>query len=161
MKMKPIKGSPYLDATLVASYERLAVPLQFAAPARDMVAALEVSTSDRLLDVGTGTGAVLIQAAARVGVTGIAVGVDTSIEMLRVVRKKCALPLVVAQAPGLPFPKDFFDLVMASFVLSHSEDCQQTLADMMHVLRPQGRLGVTAWGANPNPVSRVWTDVAA
>src|SRR5215469_10483976 len=65
--MKAIGGSPYLDATLVASYERLSVPLQFAAPARDLVAALDVSTGDRVLDVGTGTGAALIQAATHVG----------------------------------------------------------------------------------------------
>ena len=60
-----MKDSPYCDAEVVAAYDRLAVPRQFAAPARDLVAGLGLSVvGNRVLDVGTGTGAALIPAAA-------------------------------------------------------------------------------------------------
>ena len=60
-----MKDSPYFDAGVAAAYNRPAVPLQFAAPARDLVAGLGLSVVGyRVLDVGTGTGAALIRAAA-------------------------------------------------------------------------------------------------
>ena len=145
---------------MVAIYDRLAVPLQFAAPARDLVAGLGVSVGSRVLDIGTGTGAALIRAAACVGTSGVAVGVDASIEMLRALRQKGVHPVVLAQASGLPFAGDRFDAVLASFVLSHFKDYGQTLADMVRVLRPKGRVAVTAWGAAPNPVAQAWKTVA-
>lgn len=114
-----------------------------------------------MLDVGTGTGAALIRAGAYVGAFGMAVGVDASIEMLRALRQKGAHPVVLAHAPGLPFPEDRFDAVLASFVLSHFKDYGQTLADMVRVLRPKGHVAVTAWGAAPNPVGQAWKDVTA
>ena len=156
-----MKDSPYFNAGVVATYDRLVVPLQFAAPARDLVAGLGLSVGSRVLDVGTGTGAALIRVAACVGASGVAVGVDASIEMLRALRQRGAHPVVLAQAPGLPFPEDHFDAVLASFVLSHFKDYGQTLADMVRVLRPRGQIGVTAWVAAPNPVAQVWNNVAA
>jgi SAM-dependent methyltransferase len=153
--------SPYFTVGAVAAYDRLAVPLQFAAPASDLVAGLGLSVGNRVLDVGTGTGAALTPAAAAVGVSGAVVGVDASIEMLRVLRHKCAHPVVLAQATGLPFPEDHFDAVLASFVLSHFKDYQRGLADMVRVLRPKGQLGVTAWVVASNPVAHAWNDVAA
>ena len=156
-----MKDSPYFNAGVVAAYDRLAVPLQFAAPARDLVAGLGLSVGNRVLDVGTGTGTALTRAAASVGASGVAVGVDASIEMLRALRQKRAHPVVLAQAPGLPFPENRFDAVLASFVLSHFKDYQRTLADMVRVLRPKGQIGVTAWGAAPKPVAQAWKNVAA
>ena len=145
----------------MAIYDRLAAPLQFAAPARDLVTGLGLSPGWRVLDIGTGTGAALIRAAACVGASGVAVGVDASMEMLRALRHKGAHPVVLAQASSLPFPDDCFDAVLAGFVLSHFKDYGQTLADMVRVLRPKGRVAATTWGATPNPVAHAWKTVAA
>lgn len=156
-----MRDSPYFNAGVVAVYDRLAVSIQFAAPARDLVAGMRLSVGNRVLDVGTGTGAALTGAAVSVGASGMAVGLDASIEMLRALRQKCAHPVVVARAPGLPFPDDRFDAVTASFVLSHFKNYQRALADMVRVVRPRGQVGVTAWDRTPNPVAHMWKDVAA
>lgn len=154
-------ASPYLSASAAATYDRLAVPLQFAAPARDLVAGLGLSVGSRVLDVGTGTGAALIRAGAHVGASGWAVGLDVSIEMLRALRQKAAHPVVVAHAERLPFAEGCFDAVFASFVLSHIKDYQRTLADIVRILRRTGRLGVTAWGPAPTMVAQAWEEVTA
>ncbi|GEM_PF-5582157 len=47
------------------------------------------------------------------------VGIDPSLEMLRLAQGKGLLRLVGGQVPGLPFPDSTFDGIMASFLLSH------------------------------------------
>jgi ubiquinone/menaquinone biosynthesis C-methylase UbiE len=74
--------SPYTDPSSVAVYARVSAPLQFDAPARDLVEILNLSSGAIVLDVGTGTGAVATPAAAAVGPEGRVIGVDASFEML-------------------------------------------------------------------------------
>ncbi|MBI3698176.1 MAG: methyltransferase domain-containing protein, partial [Acidobacteria bacterium] len=58
------------------------------------------------------------------------------------------------------FPDGVFDRVLASFVLSHCPDYRTALADMVRVLRPGGRLGVTAWGVIENEFTQLWREIA-
>jgi SAM-dependent methyltransferase len=83
-------------------------------------------------------------AASAVGFRGVVVGVDPSLPMLGVARRRASL-LVAGLAPGLPFPDDTFDIVVANLVLSHFRNTADGAAELMRVLRPRGRLGVTAW----------------
>lgn len=121
-----------------------------------------------VLDVGTGTGVVAIEAARHVR-RGVVVGVDPSVPMLSLARASAPVEPVAAECPGLPFPRDTFHPVLASFVLSHVEQYATALADMVRVLRPGGRLGVTTWGSlDDEPVddghqrelTGIWTAVA-
>jgi hypothetical protein len=50
--------------------------------------------------------------------------------------------------------------MLANFVLSHFTRYETALFDMVRVLRPGGRLGVTVWGAGQSEFSRMWQDVA-
>src|ERR671934_1974076 len=100
--------SPYLDPNVATVYSRLAAPAQFAEPARALVAALEPPAGALALDVGTGTGVVAAMLSDAVGRDGRVVGIDPSIEMLRLAGA-IRLP-VVAQVPGLPFGSSTFDL---------------------------------------------------
>jgi len=156
-----MKHSPYFEAETAASYDRLAVPHHFAAPARDLVRRLRLPVRGLVLDVGSGSGAAAIPAAEIVGPQGVVVALDPSLEMLRLLQRKGGCWIVAGQAPGLPFPDDLFHAVIANFVLSHFKSYKVGLADVIRVLRSGGRLGVTAWGATQNEFVRVWKEVAA
>ena len=45
---------------------------------------------------------------------------------------------------------------MASFVLSHVHACDEAVRDMVRVLGPDGKLGVTAWGPLENEFRLRW-----
>jgi ubiquinone/menaquinone biosynthesis C-methylase UbiE len=122
-----------------------------------------------VLDIGTGTGAAALEA-ARCLPEGLVVGVDPSLPMLVLARANAPLIPVGAQSPGLPFPARAFDAAVANLVLSHFERYDTSLADIVRVLRPGGRFGVTAWGSvDDEPVddrhqrelTGIWKSIAA
>ncbi len=151
--------SPYSKIEFASCYERLAVPHHFAAPARDLVAALKLSEGALVLDVGCGTGAAAISAAECVGPKGLVVALDPSLSMLGRLPRENRCARVAAAAPDLPFASGVFDATLASFVLSHFPSCAEGLSDMVRVLRPGGVLGVTAWGAGESEAARTWREV--
>ncbi len=126
-------------------YERVHAP-RMIEPARDLLAMCEPPSGGRVLDVGCGTGAAVALAQELVGPSGLAVGVDLSLGMLRVgARARPGARLAAASAIDLPFADGTFDVVSASFVLSHVTKYETALFDMLRVLRPGGRLAVSSW----------------
>jgi ubiquinone/menaquinone biosynthesis C-methylase UbiE len=117
-----------------------------AALARDLVAAVAPPFSGRVLDVGAGTGVAADVAINATGTVGTVVAVDPSTAMLRAERHPSVLRAAAA-APGLPFRPGTFDRVVANLVIAHVPEYRTVLADMARVLLPDGRLGVSAWGA--------------
>jgi ubiquinone/menaquinone biosynthesis C-methylase UbiE len=105
----------------------------------------------RTLDVGCGTGAL----AARLVDAGYEMfGVDPSEGMLAILRERTsAIDAACASGDDLPFEDASFDLVLSVAVLHHIADprvVRSTLAEMVRVLRPSGR--VLVWDHNPrNP----------
>ncbi|RME76228.1 MAG: class I SAM-dependent methyltransferase [Chloroflexi bacterium] len=66
------------------------------------------------------------------------VGLD--IEPERVAQSAAHSPLVqVAAGENLPYPADFFDLVLSHEVIEHVADDARTVAEMVRVLKPGGR----------------------
>lgn len=155
-----MKTSPYRVARAAAEYDRLAVPIQFAAAANDLVKRLNLAAGARVLDVVAGTGAATVPATTVVEPTGFVIGADAAPEMLQVLRNKGPYHAVAAEAPRLPFGDCAFDAVLASFVVTHFKDYRNGLADMVRVLRPGGRLGLTTWGNSQNAPAQCWTNVA-
>src|SRR2546422_3998501 len=153
--------SPYLDPKVASAYEALAAPSQFATPARDLVALLDVPPGATVLDVGSGTGVVATALAEAVGAGGNVVAVDPSAAMLRAAGHQLSQQRVVARTPGLPFRDDAFDAVAASFVISHLASYADGPADMIRICKAAGRIGVTAWGMLPNPAGALWKQVAS
>src|SRR6202011_6057742 len=119
---------PYSNPEMAGVYQRITGPRQFALPGRDLIELVQPPAGARILDVGSGTGAVAENAIRRVGFTGCVVGVDASIEMLRVARRTRMYPSVAGALPRLPFRDPTFDIVTAGFVISHVADYQQALA---------------------------------
>jgi SAM-dependent methyltransferase len=155
----PLSESPYRNPALAAVYDGIAVQYQFAPPARDLVGIAEIQKGSRVLDVGTGTGAVADAAKSVVGPTGTIVAVDASWQMIRLSRNATE-NLIVAAVPHLPLRDDTFDAVIAGFAVSHFKNYPEGLAEMVRVCRPGGRLGMTAWGTEPNPAATLWTETA-
>ncbi len=111
-----------------------------------------------VLDVGCGTGAL----AGRLSAAGYrVVGVDPSEGMLEVMRRRSP-ELETVRAPGsaLPFPSGEFDLVVSVAAMHHiaaPDEIRRTLAEMVRVCHPRGR--VVIWDHNPrNPY---WSNLMA
>jgi ubiquinone/menaquinone biosynthesis C-methylase UbiE len=130
---------------------------RFAEAARDLVAALRVTDGDRVLDVGTGTGAAA-EEATRAG--GRVAGIDRSLGMLVVgVRRRPELALVTGEAIDLPFRDGSFEVVMGNFVLAHFAKVETALFDVVRVLKPGGRVGFTAWSDGKDAFQDAWLEL--
>lgn len=116
-----------------------------------------IGSGQRVLDVGTGTG--VVAAAARAAGAS-AVGIDASLEMLRVGRE--ARPdgaVAVAEAIDLPFHDGTFDAVTAGFVLSHFGKVDTALFDLVRVVKPGGHLAFSTWGETEDEFQRTWREL--
>jgi SAM-dependent methyltransferase len=112
------------------------------------------STTARILDVGTGTGLLALEAIRRWPTTTV-VGLDGSSGMLAIAAARAEtelrpgdrrrLELVAGHAARLPFPDETFDLVVSSFVLQLVPVRKRALAEALRVLRPGGRIAFVTW----------------
>ena len=135
------------------TYVWAAVPW-FTPLVRDLVGAASPGAGERVLDLGTGTGLVARLAAPLLGPDGLVVGADPSGAMLAHACQSGVSHVVVAKAPGFPFPGASFDLVLANLVLSHLPDLALGCTEIAQVLRAGGRLGATAWADEVPPGPR-------
>jgi ubiquinone/menaquinone biosynthesis C-methylase UbiE len=120
----------------------------------------DVQPGHAILDVGCGTGTLLVAAAERVGPSGAAHGIERSPEMLAHARDKArargtAVELIEGSADELPYPAASFDAVLCTLVLHHLPETMQETAiqEMCRVLRPGGRLVLVEW-QQPNSILR-------
>jgi SAM-dependent methyltransferase len=112
-----------------------------------LLAAASVGVGTRVLDVATGPGWVAAQAAER---GASVVGVDVAEAMIA--RARSAHPQLDfrrADAHELPFPDASFDAVVGNFAIMHLSRHERAVAQWARVLRPGGRLALTAW-AHPS-----------
>jgi len=93
------------------------------------------------LDVGTGTGEVLLKLGENY--EGLRVGVDPSLEMLRIADQKCSSCFFVQGiGEALPFRNGSFSNVSLSLVFRHLEDKMAFLSEANRLLAENGRLGL-------------------
>ncbi len=117
----------------------------------------------RLLDLCTGTGAVALRAAARVGDGGLVVGIDFSGGMIRKAREKAPAPgragpfFVVGDAARLPFRDAAFDAVTCSHAMYEldPETRDAALEESLRVLRPGGRFAMMEHCEPARPLIRL------
>ena len=110
------------------------------------------SPGSKLLDVGTGAGAVALQARAWVGPEGQVTGSDVAMAMIRLAEQTAAergiagIRFCRMDGEQLDFPDASFDTVTCAFSLFQFPDMGRALAEMWRVLKPGGRLGLSNWG---------------
>lgn len=116
----------------------------------EVLALARLVSGERVLDLGTGTGAVAERAVAAVGDTGLVAGVDVSPEMLVAARRRLessavAVDLREASAEHLPFADGTFDVVLSSLVFMFVIDRNAAARELARVLSPKGRIVVAVW----------------
>lgn len=143
---------------LADGYDRAA--LRFFPFAADRLAQrLAPRPGEKILDVATGTGAVAVALAQRLGGTaaggggGRVMAVDISERMLdrayANVRRMALhnVDLHPMDAAALEFRSGYFDAISCSFGLFFMQDMVEALREWRRVLRPGGRIALTGFGA--------------
>ncbi|HEX9748763.1 MAG TPA: methyltransferase domain-containing protein [Methylomirabilota bacterium] len=124
---------------------------RFAPVVEHVIARAQLAAGDRVLDLGTGTGAVAARAAQLVGPDGLVVGVDISADMLRAARQRVAAQGLTrvgfheGRAEALPAENESFDVVLASLSLMYVIDRAAAARELARVLRPRGRVIAAVW----------------
>ena len=145
--------------TIAEAYERIWAP-RFEMVARHLLALAPPVEGARLLDLGTGTGAVAVALGDKPKRQRAIVGCDLSRHMLLQARRRVPqLRLLVANAISLPFPRGSFDLVTANCVLSHVPDYRRAFAEVLRVLARPGAFAMSSWGPSADPYTVAWSDL--
>jgi ubiquinone/menaquinone biosynthesis C-methylase UbiE len=107
---------------------------------------VDLSSVQRALDAGCGTGAFLLPLARQITPRGATViGLDLAEGTLGQARARVqaeGLPVdcLIGDVEALPFDDGSFDLVLANYMLYHVPDLDQALAELRRVVRPGGTL---------------------
>jgi demethylmenaquinone methyltransferase / 2-methoxy-6-polyprenyl-1,4-benzoquinol methylase len=116
---------------------------------RKMVSALKLSHKDMVLDVACGTGDVMIEVLRQNNHIQQVVGVDFSLPMLQIAKKKLnairndgAVRLIAGNGLHLPFPAESFTSVTIAFGIRNIVDRKKALTVFFDCLRPGGALAV-------------------
>jgi ubiquinone/menaquinone biosynthesis C-methylase UbiE len=123
------KWSFYVEATTRETLKRLVIP-----PAA------------RILDVGCGTGELLLRLAARHPDSMLS-GIDPVPAMLQMAERKLPgrVDFRVGYASALPWPDASFDVVVSCNMFHYVTQPLLALQEMHRVLRPGGSLVITDW----------------
>jgi SAM-dependent methyltransferase len=120
-----------------------------------------VSAGQRVLDVGSGPGALTAELVRRAGPHAVS-AVEPSASFAAAVRER--LPTVdVRRSPAeqLPFPDSAFDVTMAQLVVHFMTDPAAGLREMGRVTRPGGVISACVWdhAGGRGPLSAFWRAV--
>ncbi|MDP9255868.1 MAG: class I SAM-dependent methyltransferase [Actinomycetota bacterium] len=134
---------------IAESYDRAAAILSLGQDPRwrrALVAAIDARSTDRVLDVATGTGMVALALHDRYGCA--IVGLDQSADMLRVARTRNGVfeAIVQADAERLPFADAAFDHLSFTYLLRYVDDPAATMRELARVVKPGGRIAMVEFG---------------
>jgi len=112
-----------------------------------------IQPGERIIDIGCGTGATALRAAAATGTGGAVLGIDLSNPMLGRARERAEeqgvsnLTLEIADAQSHVFEQGAFDLLQSRFGVMFFENPTAAFANLRTALRPGGRLCFVCWSA--------------
>lgn len=111
-----------------------------------------VQPGERVLDIGAADGAATIEAIRRSGVTGEVLVVSNRPETIEAVAARAlaqgvTLPRTMTADPAdLALSDQYWDVALCHFGLPQLSDVEQTLKEIHRVLRPVGRIVISALG---------------
>jgi arsenite methyltransferase len=112
-------------------------------------AVAELGEGETVLDLGSGGGIDVLLSARRVGLTGVAYGLDMTDEMLLLARRNAAeagianAHFLKGRIEEIPLPSASVDVVISNCVVNLSTDKPAVLAEIARVLKPGGRVGIS------------------
>jgi ubiquinone/menaquinone biosynthesis C-methylase UbiE len=119
---------------------------------------LPLATARHVLDVGTGTGALLPHLAARAPAARI-IGIDPALGMLHVAWRHGHRGLIGMDAQWLALRSDAFDVATLAFMLFHVPDPLAALHEVRRVMRSGGVAGIVTWGRDEGmPGLKIWKE---
>jgi len=126
-----------------------------------LLAAAEIGSGDRVLDVATGTGEAAITAISLVGDAGMVVGADISAAMLGAARARlpASYRAIVTDGQALAFQDASFDAVVCQLGLMFFRDPARGLAEFRRVLRA-GRRAAACVNSTPDKAP-MWGPLAS
>ena len=136
---RPLRPSPWACGDYAVIGATLAIV------AEQLVEAADVRAGEKVLDVAAGTGNAALAAARRYAhVTDPVPGL---LDRARERARAEALPLhcQVGGVESLPFADASFDAVLSTFGATYVADEAGAAREMLRVLRPGGRIGLTSW----------------
>ncbi len=108
---------------------------------------LSPTQKDRILDVGCGLGADVVNLSEQVTPGGVAVGIDRSASLIDDAHTRAGstngVRFLVGDAMQLPFDDATFDACRADRVFQHLRHPRGALAEMCRVVRPGGRIAIS------------------
>ena len=137
---------------LYASDERSALPDRAVAASLgcgNPVAVAELHSGETVLDLGSGGGIDVLLSAQRVGPTGTVYGLDMTDEMLALAQQNARdagvrnVHFLKGLIEDVPLPAESVDVVISNCVVNLSPEKDKVLAEIVRVLRPGGRVGIT------------------
>ena len=121
----------------------------FAQPLTGYLDRMAIDTRNNVLDLGCGTGIAARAIASRPGFKGSVLGIDLSDHLVQLVMRLAAAERLgstarfkIGDSQDLDLPHASFDAVIAHTLFSHLDDPVKVLAEMRHVLRPDGVIGI-------------------
>lgn len=124
---------------------------RFAPVTEQLINRAALQAGQQVLDLGTGTGSVAIEAARRVTPGGNVIGTDVSPEMLLLAQKRAGdlgldnVSFEEGRGEAISAPDGAFDVVLASLSLMYMVDRGVAAHEIGRALRPGGRFVAAVW----------------
>ena len=120
---------------------------------------VRVTSADRVLDVGTGTGLLPFGLASASEAPASILGIDISSGMIETARRRLhderhddpRIRFERMDAEQLDLESDSFDVALSAFALTHVPRPELAMREIFRVLRPGGRLGIALGSRPPSP----------
>ncbi|MFF8695221.1 arsenite methyltransferase [Streptomyces sp. NPDC015144] len=150
--VEPVEVDENFGSALYADDERGALPTEAVAASLgcgNPTAVADLREGERVLDLGSGGGIDVLLSARRVGPTGKAYGLDMTEEMLALALANAAragarnVEFLKGTIEAVPLPAATIDVVISNCVINLSTDKPAVFAEMLRVLRPGGRIGIS------------------
>ena len=132
------------DGDIARIQERISETPAFHQQRARTLEAIAPAPADCILDIGCGTGHMLLDLANIISDAGRVVGIDVSEDMVAIAKERCKGCSTVEVHTGdlydLPFENNSFDRALSVQVFEYLENIPAALSEIYRVLRPEGRI---------------------